>query len=226
MDHLPLDNHGWNQLGFGIHICSIYRSKEEQFTPIVPFFLDGLQKEQKCMYIVDENTPEEIGTALGNVNNLDQDKKTVQIVSSDQAYTNGGFFDPDSTFEHFDKLIHTILGEGFSGMRAAAEMSWVVTSQTPIAKLLDYETRLNEFYPTRKLIGVCQFNEEKFSREILIEMIRSHPYVIIYGKLYANKYFYTAPQYANSTRGYFNKDHYETILSMFLDDVPLAQDYR
>lgn len=224
MDKVNSQYPGWSDLQQGIHICSIYRSKQEQFTPMIPFFLDGLDKEQKCLYVVDENTPEDIKNELGEVDATTKDNtlREFTVLSSSQTYVSNGEFDPDSTIDRFDALLRTTLGEGFAGMRAAAEMSWIVSSNIPLTKLFEYETKLNSFYPSRKLLGVCQFDEATFTKEFLIEMIRSHPYIILYGKLYANKYFFSDPKFVAHSRGSFTSSDYETILSLFLDDVPLT----
>jgi hypothetical protein len=62
--HATGAENGWEHLGHGIHVCSIYKNKEDQFAPVAPFYSEGLNKGERCLYIFDENTKEEIATKI------------------------------------------------------------------------------------------------------------------------------------------------------------------
>jgi len=52
------------QLNVHDHICSIYETKEEQFSVIVPFIRIGLERGEKCIYVVNDNTAHEVQAAM------------------------------------------------------------------------------------------------------------------------------------------------------------------
>jgi hypothetical protein len=193
------------------------------FGPMLPYFWHGLDSKEKCMYIFNSHLPEVLCSAFAHSESHADDspeKKQLQMYSQAEVYTKDGTFDPERMISLLSQNIADSLQHGFAGMRAAAEMDWVLSTGTSISTLLEYETKLNTFYPESKLIGVCQFDERKFSPDALIGMISTHPYIILYGKLYENKYFYTNPKYTSGTSKIQAED-YATMVSVILDDEPL-----
>ena len=79
----------------GTHLASIYKNKKEQFASVVPFIMCGLKNNEKCIYITDENTKEEI---IKMFNNVDAyiDSHQLEFFTSKDIYLKNGFFDPDS----------------------------------------------------------------------------------------------------------------------------------
>ncbi len=43
-------------LGLHEHLCLIYDTLEEQFAAALPYLRIGLERGEKCLYIVDENS--------------------------------------------------------------------------------------------------------------------------------------------------------------------------
>ncbi|MFH1821889.1 MAG: MEDS domain-containing protein [Methanobacteriota archaeon] len=52
----------------GGHFCSIYRDKEEQLSVVVSFMRVGLKNNDKCVFVLDESTKEEIVQAFKRSN--------------------------------------------------------------------------------------------------------------------------------------------------------------
>ena len=44
------------KLGGHDHLCLIYETREEQFSAVIPFIKIGLERGEKCLYVVDDNT--------------------------------------------------------------------------------------------------------------------------------------------------------------------------
>jgi hypothetical protein len=65
-------------------------------------------------------------------------------------------------------------------------MSWALGGANGSEKLIEYEKKLNDFFPKSKTTAICQYNENKFSPEVLIYILNTHPYAIIYGDLFEN----------------------------------------
>ena len=49
----------------GAHLCLVYDTAEEQLAAVVPYIEDGLARRDRCVYIVDERSVDEIELALG-----------------------------------------------------------------------------------------------------------------------------------------------------------------
>ncbi len=46
------------------HVCLVYKTNEEQFRYIVPFIKIGLERGKKCVYVVDDNSPQTVLDAM------------------------------------------------------------------------------------------------------------------------------------------------------------------
>ena len=64
---------------------------------------------------------------------------------------------------------------------------------TDPAKLIEYESKLNRFVRDHDVTIVCQYNREKFSPELILNVIRTHP-LVVYGGIVAKNPFYVPPE--------------------------------
>ncbi len=102
------------------------------------------------------------------------------------------------------------LEQGYDGLKVTGEMTWVLEGVRGSEKVIEYESKLNDFFPNSKSTAICQYNENLFSKEILVEVIHTHPRLIIYGNLYENNLFYAPTEY-KSVRRNLNPDDYDFI---------------
>lgn len=209
------------EVKLGLHVCSIYQNKEQQFSELLAFFKTGLENNHKCIYIVNENTKEEV-TAIFEKAEIDL-KKYIEsgqflFLTKKETYLKDGFFDPDEMIALLKQTEADAIKEGYAGMRITGEMTWLLDNLEDSKKLIEYEAKLNDFFPRSNSSAVCQYNENKFEPELLIDVIRTHPQLIIHGVAYENKYFYTPPQYLERAKGVFQPDSYKTMLEMIKED--------
>jgi hypothetical protein len=215
---------GWDSLGHGIHICGIFSDKAQEFQSVLPFFRGGARKSEKCMYLYDEEAPrviyEEFGVPIDDKENLFE-KGQLEMHYFKNVYLRDGTFDPDGVIATFRQTVLATLHEGYTGFRAVGEMSGILDSATPLERYIEYENKLNNFYPLNKVTGICQFDENRFSEEFLGEMVRAHPYIILYGKLYQNRHFYTKAISDQKTLEKALEKDYREMVSTLQEEEPL-----
>lgn len=205
----------------GYHVCSIYKNKEEQFEELVHFLEDGLKANEKCLYIVDDNTKEEVITefkkrGFGVQKHIDSGQFV--FLTKNESYVKDGDFDPDAMITILKKNEADALQKGYAGLRVTGEMTWVLGSETYERKVIEYENKLNTVIPNSKISAICQYNENKFNQKTLIDVIQSHPFLIIYGKKYENKYFYNPPSVREHAAAIIPPSNYQAILKLILED--------
>lgn len=205
---------------FGSHISTIYQNKEQQFAQVVPFIIEGLNNNNKCIYVVDDNTREEVIFELTKTN-LDINKflqiKQLEILTTKDTYLKDSVFEPYKLLNLIKQLEKNAIKDGFTGLRGMGEMTWVLNNPSDNKKLLDYELELNILTKDRKIILLCQYNENRFSHEILNNIIRTHRQLFIYGKYYENKYLYTDPAYLKIQPGSVPSDSYKSMIDIIID---------
>jgi len=203
-----------DSIKLGDHVCSIYKNKEEQFLTAIPFLKNGHEKKERCIYIVDENSREEI---ISEFEKTGVDIKgciesgAFKILTKKETYLKDGFFDPDKMIILLKETEKTALEEGYSGMRVAGEMTWVLEGVKGGERLIEYESKLNDFFPGSKSTALCQYNENKFTKDVLVEVIHTHPFLVIYGKLYENNLYFSPAVYKKGEHPLLPIDAYELI---------------
>ena len=205
----------------GSHICSIYKDKEQQFSQAIQLLMEGLENNQKCFYIADKSLKDEI------ILNFEKhefslkkhiDTKQFVFLSVDEFYLKDNVFDPKKTVESIKDIEKDTLKSGFVGIRGVGEMAWVGNDPSYGEKLIEYESSLNDFLQQSKCTTICQYNEKEFDPGLLINIIRAHPDIIIYGKYYKNKYFYTPTEYMKEESGEFIPSDYKTIIDTIITE--------
>jgi hypothetical protein len=172
----------FERLPLGEHFCCIYKNKEEQLEVVIPYIVIGLESNEKCIYIVDENTKEEISAAFAKLG-IDIAKYIrsgqFEFFTKEDAYLKEGYFDPDKMIQLLKEAEKKAIGAGYSGLRVTGEMTWVFTKLPGVDRLMEYEAKLNYFFPESRSTAICQYNETKFKPEVLLDVIYAHPKVII-----------------------------------------------
>lgn len=175
------------------HLCVIYETREEQFSAVVSFFKTGLELGEKCLYIADENTPQAIAAAMGNAG-IKGDagvlSGTLTIVHRQDACLKNGDFDPEWMMKFLREAVEDAEVDGYTTVRVSCENTWMPDGRRDtLDRLVDYECRLNEFFPKHNVLAMCQYDRNRFRPETLLQVIRSHPLVISGGFVCSNPHY-------------------------------------
>lgn len=201
----------------GGHFSFIYQNSMQLFSVIIPFFSEGIMKNEKCIYISDEFSKKIIVEEFRNQGiSLKEHIISGQfdIKCSKDVYLKKGYFDPDDTINLLKAAESKALEEGYSGVRIAGEAMWANTGLPGTEKLMEYESRLEGFFPFSKTTAICLYNEKKMGQGMLAESVHRHPDVIFYGKQHEN-FYYSPNLHSYGSAGDFPEGTYEFIKKDF-----------
>ena len=175
----------------GDHICCLYQTEKEHRALLTPFLRQGLERSQKVLYIVDTHTAE---TVLGYLK--DDGLKVEPYLSSGQlgiltandAYIRDGAFNPDQMIDLLGAETERALVEGYTALRVTGEMSWALRGLPGSERLIEYESKLNKFFPNTKCLAICQYDRRRFDPKILLDVLTTHPTVAVGTEIYDNFY--------------------------------------
>ncbi|MDO5836257.1 MAG: PAS domain S-box protein [Methanobacterium sp.] len=222
----------------GDHLCCLYKNNEEHKTLLTSYMRYGLEKNEKVLYIADSHTSDTVLNYLRDdglevESYLDSGQLIIQTVN--QSYLVRGVFDPDSMINMLSQETEKALQEGYSALRVTGEMSWALKGLTVSERLLEYESKLNEFFLNHKVLAICQYDRRLFESELLLNILLTHPFVIIGTKIYENFYFMppekhpfdipesTLNEWIKSLEVYHNANLFrENILSSMMDGLSVA----
>jgi MEDS: MEthanogen/methylotroph, DcmR Sensory domain len=184
----------------GDHVCAFYRGREQRDEVLLPFLHDGILAGDKCICVLDDPDVEQVAKPLSLVVDLDAPLRTgqVDLLTTDEAYLPDGTFGMDRMLEFWDKRIgHAVDQGGYPFVRAVGEMTWALRGLPGSQDLTRYEARLNRLLPRCQVI-LCLYDLERFTDgHVLMELLRTHPKVLMSGQLLENPW-YVDPDDANA----------------------------
>ncbi|MHC4179496.1 MAG: MEDS domain-containing protein, partial [Planctomycetota bacterium] len=176
----------------GDHLCCIYETDEEHRALLTPFMTQGLDQGEKVVYIVDVRTSDDV---LGYLREegLDVERYLkagqLRVLSAAESYTRETVFDPDGMISLLESETGRALAEGFSALRVTGEMTWALRGLPGSDRLLEYEAKLNEFFPQKRCLAICQYDKRRFKPGLLMDILAAHPLAVIGTRLFDNFYY-------------------------------------
>src|SRR5438270_4381383 len=130
----------------GDHVCTLFYSPEEQLQAAVEYIRGGLARGERCLYVCCEHPVEDFRSALterGIDAKAEEARGALLLLTKDQGHLCGGTFDPDRMIEMLNAAVQSALQDGFTGLCAAGDMSWILDGAPGSERLAEYEARLN-----------------------------------------------------------------------------------
>jgi chemotaxis family two-component system sensor kinase Cph1 len=164
----------------GDHICLIYSSARELVMTVRDFIVDGLAKRERCWYVASGGEDRAIRAALRSAGvdiSAEVARGALRLIPATRAYLVHGEFDPEATVRVFNDAIEETLAAGFSGFRAAADMSWALEATDGIDHLITYEALLRMLFENCQVIGLCLYDRRRMPLRVIDGALATHPLV-------------------------------------------------
>jgi two-component system, sensor histidine kinase PdtaS len=168
---------------WGSHVCQFYDGKEDLVKMLVPYFKQGLERHEACMWLVGDLTVEEARNALAAVvPDLDRFMGTgqMQIRHYAEFYTNAnGTVKPSAELsDGFAAVGSTARANGFEGLRASGSVSWVNDAES-MSLFMDYETKVNLAIQNSRIMAVCTYPAQAAAMCRCRELIHNHGKIFV-----------------------------------------------
>ena len=199
------------------HLCLIYENQKEQFDAVIPFIKIGLGRGEKCIYIADDNTAVQVLNAM-RADGIDVEsalnKGALVIATKKETYLKQGYFDPDEMIRFLKVATDSAKKDGFPALRVTGEMTWVLGKDPGSMRLMEYESKLNLFFPVNDCLAICQYNKNRFDPDIIKSVINTHPLIIAGGFVCKNFYYIPPEEFLKKEKGALEV---ERLLSNLID---------
>lgn len=177
------------------HLCSIYKTEEEQFAVAIPFIRIGLERGEKCIYIADDHNVDPVREAL-RADGIKLEEATqsgaLSLITKEQAYMKRGHFDPDWMFTYWQQATGEAMAGGFCALRATGETEWVQRGGPGLERWMEYESRLTHTLSQANCFALCQYNQRVCPPAVILDVIRTHP-IVIYGETVCRNFYFVPP---------------------------------
>jgi DcmR-like sensory protein len=185
-------------LGQHRHICAFFNGADEEHRVLRSFIKDGFDSGDKAFHIVD---PELQGQHLKRLaeSGIDVERAMgtgqLELRRWQDAYLRGDRFDQDAMLALLEEALQSGEASGYPFTRLVAHMEWALLDKPGVDDLLEYETRLNYLLPKYDDPVICTYDLSKFSASAVMDVMRTHPVVIIGEVLQENPFFVPPDQF-------------------------------
>src|ERR1700757_882775 len=185
-------------LGQHRHICAFFNGFDEQHRVLRSFIKEGFERGDKAFHIVDPDLWED---HLGRLAEAGIDVK--QTMGSGQlelrrwqdAYLREDRFDQDAMLALLEEVLQSGAAAGYPLTRFVSRVEAALVNKAGVDTSLEYETRVNYVAPKYQDPVICTYDLSKFSASIVMDIMRTHPVVIIGGVVQENPFFVPPDQF-------------------------------
>jgi hypothetical protein len=180
-------------LGGHRHICAFFNNMDEEHSVLGSFYKDGFNRGEKAIHIVAaENREQYLKRLAGSGIDVQEmmDIGQLEVLPWTDMYVRDHRFDQDAMLASVEQLIQSGTGAGYARTSLVGHhMDWLFLDKPAVNNLVEYEARLNHLLSKYDDPVVCNYDLSKFGATVAVDIMRTHPLVIIGGLLRENPFF-------------------------------------
>jgi MEDS: MEthanogen/methylotroph, DcmR Sensory domain len=192
---------GGATLGVERHVCAFFRSREDEYRVLLPFIKDGFERGEKAVHIVDPRRLDEHVRRLAGAG-IDttsaQASGQLELRGWADAHLQGGSFDQDRMLALIEAIRRRSREQGFPCIRFVTHMEWALEDRPGVEALIEYDAKANAVPFTDPV--VCTHDLTRFGGDVVVEVMQTHPMIILGEILQENPFFVPPDAYAREVR--------------------------
>jgi hypothetical protein len=173
-------------------MCLIYDSDEERLDVISKFVESGLKSGERVGYFCDDETTDGVKEWLTekgvNIAEAEANNQLILAPASTVYYPTGEFV-PEQMMDNLIAFHNYAVENNYPSSRVTGEMCWATRGVKGSERLIEYESQGKVFLARYPVTVVCQYDANKFDGAILLECLKVHPFMIVYGQIVRNPYY-------------------------------------
>jgi MEDS: MEthanogen/methylotroph, DcmR Sensory domain len=185
------------------HVCAFFHSDDDEYRTLLPFIKDGFDCGHKAIHVVNPDQRQKHSQRLAEAG-IDpvaaQQSGQLDLRMNNDVYLPDGRFDPDRMIGVFEQLASGNAEGGFPLSRICCRMDWAVEDQSHIDDVIEFESRVNEVWRNHDDAVICTYHLGQFGGDAVIDIMRTHPMVVIGGILQRNPFYIPPEQFLGEFR--------------------------
>jgi hypothetical protein len=187
-------------LGRQRHICAFFNNLDEEHRVLRSFIKDGFDRGEKAFHIVDPGLRAEHLKRLAEADiNVERAMGSGQLEVRlwQECQFRGDRFDQDAMLALIEEVLQSGTAAGYPLTRFLGHMEWALLDKPGLDELsfFEFETRVNYLSPKYDDPLICAYDLSKFRASMVIDVMRTHPVVLIGGVLQENPFFVPPDQF-------------------------------
>ena len=193
---------GGSNMGPHNHVCAFFQSREEEYELLLPFIAEGFERGERAFHIVDPSL------RTDHLDRLDRagipirttPEQQLEVRDWQEVYLRRGQFLQHEMLALVDEVLGGSAAASFPQTRVVAHMEWALGDFPGVDDLVEYETRLNHVLPRYPGPVVCVYDSARFGAGLALDVLRTHPMVIIGGVLQVNPFYVQPDEFLRELR--------------------------
>ncbi|HXK72867.1 MAG TPA: MEDS domain-containing protein [Clostridia bacterium] len=183
----------------GDHLVALYKDEKEIFDYVTAYIHSALARNESCIYITGDVDTSMVLNEIRNMTEVSHAKGDLLILDRTETYSKEGKFSPDRLINMIKDMVKTALDDGYTALAITGEISWVLDYEDGEQLIIEYEWKLNEYiFNTYPVSALCRYNINRFSYEMVKNIIQLHPILIWNNKIHENPYYIPAEGFKNN----------------------------
>jgi hypothetical protein len=179
------------------HVCAFFNS-EEEYRVLLPFIKEGFAYGHKATHIVSSgrcNCHVEHLASAGIDAAEAQRSGQLELRTTAEVYLRNDRFDQDLMLETFERIASGSAGGSYPLSRIVCQMEWASRHPACMGDLIEFEARVNDVWRRHDDVVICVYDLTKLSGDIVMDVMRTHPMIIVGGILQKNPFFVPPQQF-------------------------------
>lgn len=192
-----------SELGEVRHVCAFFNSGDEAYRVLLPFIVGGFARGDKAVHVIN---PEQRPSHLERLAEAGIDTRAAlqsgqfELRTNVETYLRDGRFDQDRMLGAFEQMASGTAQSRYPLSRIVCHMDWASGSQSNIGELIEFESRVNDVWCRHDDAVICVYDLAKFGGDTVIDIMRTHPMIIIGGILQHNPFYVPPPVFLSELR--------------------------
>jgi DNA-binding CsgD family transcriptional regulator len=156
-----------------------------------------LRHGDKCLCLIDDVEPELVRDLAVGQPGPAYSRRSAQldVERASDAYLRSGQFSVEDMMSFLSESADAATDDDFDLLRAAGEMSWVLPGPPGWEDLFRYESALNDAVEQMPAILICLYDLQKFGADMLVEVLHTHPKVLLDRTVIDNPHYLPPTEY-------------------------------
>jgi hypothetical protein len=194
---------GHSQLGAVRHVCAFFSSEEEAYEVLLPFVVEGFASGDRAIHVVGEGQERSHADRLNGAG-IDVAASVadgqLQLRTNTDTYLVNGQFDQGRMLAAFQAIADGVPAAGYPMSRIICNMDWAYGNRPHHDDLVEFEARVNSVWESHSDVVICVYDVKKLSGDMVIDIIRTHPMMLIGHSLRENPFFTPPDQFLRERR--------------------------
>lgn len=202
----------------GDHLVALYNDENEIAGYITTYIHSALTRNERCIYITGDVNTSQVLQQVKKLSIEGSESGDLVILDKSETYSANGKFCPDRLISMIQGLVEDTIADGYSALAITGETSWVLDYEDGEDLIIEYEWKLNEqIFDSYPVSALCRYNINKFSYEMVKNVIQLHPIIIWQNRIHENPYYIPPEGFKNNEIAKYQVDVWLNNIFRFSD---------